>query len=45
MMKTAEALAETIDIYNRLTGDHGAGAAELYLGEALSVQGRFEGPI
>ena len=41
-MKTAEALAGTIDIYNRLTGDHGAGAAELYLGEALSVQGRFE---
>ena len=29
-------------IYNRLTDGHGAGAAELYRGEAYSVQGRFE---
>lgn len=42
MMATAEAFAKTMNIYNRLTEGHGAGAAELYLGEALSVQGRFE---
>ena len=42
MMETADTLAETMAVYNRLTGGHGAGAAELYLGEALSVQGRFE---
>ena len=42
MIETADTLAETMAVYNRLTGGHGAGAAELYLGEALSVQGRFE---
>jgi LuxR family maltose regulon positive regulatory protein len=28
--------------YNRLTNGHGAGVAELYRGEAYSVQGRFD---
>lgn len=42
MMRTADRLAETMAVYNRLTNGHGAGAAELYRGEALSVQGRFE---
>ena len=42
MMATAKKLAEVMEIYNGLTNGHGAGAAELYLGEALSVQARFE---
>ena len=42
MLDTADALAEAMQIYNRLTDGHGAGAAELYRGEAYSVQGRFE---
>ena len=42
MLKTADKLAETMKIYNRLTNGHGEGAAEIYRGEAYSVQGRFE---
>ena len=42
MLQTADKLAEAIKIYNRLTNGHGAGAAEIYRGEAYSVQGRFE---
>lgn len=42
MMETAEALRDMLEVYNPLTGNHGAGAYELYLGEALSVQGRFD---
>ena len=42
MMDIADSFAETMKIYNRLTNGHGAGAAEIYRGEALSVQGRFE---
>ena len=42
MLETADAFAETMKVYNRLTNDHGAGAAEIYRGEAYSVQGRFE---
>ena len=42
MLETADRFARVMKIYNRLTGDHGAGAAEIYRGEAYSVQGRFE---
>lgn len=42
MMETAEELRDMLEIYNPLTGNHGAGAYELYMGEALSVQGRFD---
>ncbi len=42
MMETAEELRDMLEVYNPLTGNHGAGAYELYLGEALSVQGRFD---
>ena len=42
MMETAEELRDMLEVYNPLTGHHGAGAYELYLGEALSVQGRFD---
>ena len=42
MLETADKLAETMKIYNRLTNGHGAGAAEIYRGEVYSVQGRFE---
>jgi LuxR family maltose regulon positive regulatory protein len=42
MMETADKFAEMMTIYNKLTDNHGAGAAELYRGEAYSVQGRFE---
>lgn len=42
MMETAEQLRDMLEVYNPLTGNHGAGAYELYLGEALSVQGRFD---
>ena len=42
MLATADKLAETMKVYNRLTNGHGAGAAEIYRGEAYSVQGRFE---
>ena len=42
MLATADKLAEAMKIYNRLTNGHGAGAAEIYRGEAYSVQGRFE---
>ena len=42
MLETADRLAETMKVYNRLTNGHGAGAAEIYRGEAYSVQGRFE---
>ena len=42
MIATADKLAEAMKIYNRLTNGHGAGAAEIYRGEAYSVQGRFE---
>ena len=42
MMETADRFAEVMKLYNRLTNGHGAGAAEIYRGEALSVQGLFE---
>ena len=42
MMETAEELRDMLEVYDRLTNHHGAGAYELYLGEALSVQGRFD---
>ena len=42
MLATADEFAETMKVYNRLTDGHGAGAAEIYRGEAYSVQGRFE---
>ena len=42
MMEEAENLREMLLVYNRLTNDHGAGAYELYMGEALSVQGDFD---
>ena len=42
MLATADSFAETMKVYNRLTNGHGAGAAEIYRGEAYSVQGRFE---
>ena len=42
MLETADKLSEAMKVYNRLTNGHGAGAAELYRGEAYSVQGRFE---
>ena len=42
MLEIADKFAETMKIYNRLTNGHGAGAAEIYRGEAYSVQGRFE---
>ena len=42
MMATAERLAVVLRRYNRLTNGHAAGAAEIYRGEAYSVQGRFE---
>lgn len=35
-------LAQVLKRYNRLTNGHAAGAAEIYRGEAYSVQGRFE---
>lgn len=42
MLKTADALDDLMSLYNRLTNGHAAGAAEIYRGEAYSVQGRFE---
>ena len=42
MMETADQMERVMTLYNRLTSGHGAGAAELYRGEAYSVQGRFE---
>ena len=42
MLETADKLAEAMKVYNRLTNGHGAGAAEIYRGEAYSVQGNFE---
>ena len=42
MMEIADRFSEMMIRYNHLTNDHGSGAAELYLGEALSVQGRYE---
>lgn len=42
MMELADRFADMMKCYNRLTNGHGSGAAEIYRGEALSVQGRFE---
>ena len=42
MLATADVFDRVMKLYNRLTKDHAAGAAELYRGEAYSVQGRFE---
>ena len=42
MLSTADVFSDTMKVYNRLTNGHGAGAAEIYRGEAYSVQGRFE---
>ena len=41
MMETAEELQDMLEVYDCVTNHHGAGAYELYLGEALSVQGKF----
>lgn len=41
MMKIADELDEMMAVYNSLTNDHGAGAAELYRAEAVEVQGDF----
>lgn len=41
MIETADRFADMMQCYNRLTNGHGSGAAELYRGEAYSVQGRF----
>ena len=41
MLEIADRFSEMIDCYNSLTNGHGSGAAELYRGEAYSVQGRF----
>ena len=32
MMETAEELRDMLEVYDPLTGDHGAGAYELYMG-------------
>ncbi|MBR3508441.1 MAG: hypothetical protein IKO03_06720 [Lachnospiraceae bacterium] len=42
MLETADVMDRVMKRYNRLTNDHAAGAAEIYRGEAYSVQGRFE---
>lgn len=42
MLETADKLTAAMGVYNRLTNGHGAGVAEIYRGEAYSVQGRFE---
>lgn len=42
MLRTADKFEDVMAVYNRLTNDHAAGAAEIYRGECLSVQGRFE---
>ena len=42
MLETADQMDSVMERYNRLTSGHGAGAAQLYRGEAYSVQGRFE---
>lgn len=41
MMEEGEKLREMLLVYNRITKNHGAGAYELYMGEALSVRGDF----
>ena len=42
MMATAQRLERMMTVYNRITRNHGAGAAELYRGEALCVQGHYD---
>ena len=42
MMETADTMDRVMKVYNRVTGGHGAGAAEIYRGGALYAQGRFE---
>ncbi len=42
MLETADRLEKCMKVYNKLTNGHGSGAAQLYRGEAYSVQGRFE---
>lgn len=42
MFKTADVLKQMMDIYNRITNNHGAGVYELYLAECYSTQGHFE---
>ena len=42
MMETADTMDRVMKVYNRITRGHGAGAAEIYRGGALWVQGRFE---
>ena len=42
MMATADRLESMMQVYDRITDGHGAGAAELYRGEALCVQGRYD---
>ena len=42
MLEIADRLEKCMKLYNKLTNGHGNGAAQLYRGEAYSVQGRFE---
>ena len=42
MMTIADRLERMMEVYNRITDHHGAGAAELYRGEVLCVQGRYD---
>ena len=42
MFKSADDLKEMMDIYNKITNNHGSGVYELYLAECHSSQGNFE---
>lgn len=42
MLETGEQLGRMMEVYDRITGGHGAGMYEIYIGECLSVQGRFD---
>ena len=42
MLEIADRLEKCLKLYNSLTNGHASGAAQLYRGEAYSVQGRFE---
>ena len=42
MLKTADDFKAMLEIYNSLTNNHGAGAYEMYMGEALSVMAKFD---
>ena len=42
MMKAADDLEQMMDVYNRITNNHGSGVYELYLAECYSSQSKFE---